>query len=108
LRTALPYSRPAKEVRNKFELRPNTVADYQIWNPPAEVQNKIRAHIENSHAARREAKPLLERAKRTVKIAIETDEPPTSNISARPAENCLLARQGTRALPRITGSPPAV
>ena len=58
----------------QIELRPDIIADYRIWNASSTIQKKIRSFVEQSHATRREAKQLLERAKRAVEIAIEESE----------------------------------
>lgn len=58
----------------QIELRPDLVADYRIWKAPMAIQRRVRDCIEKSHAARGEAKTLLDRAKRAVEIAIETGE----------------------------------
>lgn len=58
----------------QIELRRDVVADYRIWNAPGQLQKKVRAHIEQSHSKRREARLLLERVKRAVEIAIEESE----------------------------------
>lgn len=58
----------------QIELRPEVVEDYRIWNAPPEIQQAIRRQIEKAHVARRQAKRLLEAAKRAVEIAIENSE----------------------------------
>ena len=54
---------PAKSLRNI--IVPNILPD---------IQNTIAELIQQSHAARREAKAILEKTKRAVEIAIEKDE----------------------------------
>jgi type I restriction enzyme S subunit len=54
---------PAKSLRNVI-----------VPNIPPKKQNEIAQLVEKSHAARREAKALLEKAKRAVEIAIEEGE----------------------------------
>jgi hypothetical protein len=58
----------------QIELRPDVVEDYRVWKAPTEIQQEIRAKVEQSHLARRQAKQLLEAAKRAVEIAIEDSE----------------------------------
>jgi len=54
---------PAKSLRNII-----------VPNIPPEKRDEIAQLVEKSHAARREAKTLLEKAKRAVEIAIEENE----------------------------------
>lgn len=54
---------PAKSLRNII-----------VPNIPSEKRDEIAQLVEKSHAARREAKALLEKAKRAVEIAIEEGE----------------------------------
>jgi type I restriction enzyme S subunit len=54
---------PAKSLKNII-----------VPNIPPEKQDEISAFVQQSHAARREAKTLLEKAKRAVEIAIEEGE----------------------------------
>lgn len=54
---------PAKSLRNII-----------VPNIPPEKRDEIAQLVEKSHAARREAKALLEKAKRAVEIAIEDNE----------------------------------
>jgi len=54
---------PAKSLRNII-----------VPNIPPQKRDKIAQLVEKSHAARREAKALLEKAKRAVEIAIEESE----------------------------------
>jgi len=54
---------PAKSLRNII-----------VPNIPPEKRDEISQLVEKSHAARREAKALLEKAKRAVEIAIEENE----------------------------------
>lgn len=54
---------PAKSLRNII-----------VPNIPPEKRDEIAQLVEKSHAARREAKALLEKAKRAVEIAIEEGE----------------------------------
>lgn len=58
----------------QIELRPETIADYRIWNAPPEIQQQIHTLVEQSHTARRQATMLLHKAKRAVEIAIEDSE----------------------------------
>jgi hypothetical protein len=58
----------------QIELRPDVIADYRIWKAPPEVQQQIRSLIGQSHTSRKQAKRLLENAKRAVEIAIEASE----------------------------------
>ena len=58
----------------QIELRADVVADYLIWDAPSTLQKQIRANVEAAHTARRQAKQLLEAAKRAVEIAIEEGE----------------------------------
>ena len=54
---------PAKALRNII-----------VPNIPPQKRDEIAQLVEKSHAARREAKALLEKAKRAVEIAIEESE----------------------------------
>jgi len=54
---------PAKSLKNII-----------VPNIQQEIQDAISALVQQSHAARREAKTLLEKAKRAVEIAIEEGE----------------------------------
>jgi type I restriction enzyme M protein len=58
----------------QIELRPDVIADYLVWHAPDETQRAIRTSIERAHSARREARTLLEQAKRAVELAIEQSE----------------------------------
>ncbi len=54
--------------------KPSEVRKTLIPRLPDERENEIAALVQQSHAARREAKALLEKAKRAVEIAIEEGE----------------------------------
>lgn len=58
----------------QIELRPDSIENYRVWNAPPKIQVEIRSQIEQSHMVRRQAKQLLEAAKRAVEIAIEDSE----------------------------------
>jgi type I restriction enzyme M protein len=55
-------------------LYPNEISQFQIWDAPKSVQQKIRSKVEASHQKREQSKQLLEIAKTGVERAIETDE----------------------------------
>ncbi|WP_292851108.1 hypothetical protein [Nostoc sp. NMS8] len=63
-----------KGSSGQIELYPNEIAQFQIWDAPDSVQQKIRSKIEVSHQKREQSKQLLEIAKTGVERAIETDE----------------------------------
>lgn len=58
----------------QIELRPDVIADYLVWDAPAEIQAEVRRNIETAYQARRQSKQLLETAKRAVEVAIEDGE----------------------------------
>lgn len=63
-----------KGSSGQIELYPADIESFAVWQAPAKIQQAIRQHIDSAHAARREARELLERAKRAVEIAIEQNE----------------------------------
>jgi len=63
-----------KGSSGQIELYPSEIREFRIWRASNDVQAEIRACIEYAHTARREAKALLDRAKRAVEIAIEESE----------------------------------
>ncbi len=63
-----------KGSSGQIELYPNEIAQFQIWNAPESIQQKIRSKVEASHQKREQSKQLLEIAKTGVERAIETDE----------------------------------
>lgn len=54
----------------QIELRPETIARYTIWKAPYDLQQEIRALVEQSHEVRKEARQLLDEAKRRVEQMI--------------------------------------
>lgn len=63
-----------KGSSGQIELYPNEIAQFQVWDAPDSVQQKIRSKVEVSHQKREQSKQLLEIAKTGVERAIETDE----------------------------------
>jgi hypothetical protein len=63
-----------KGSSGQIELYPSEIAQFQIWNAPESVQQKIRSKVEASHQKREQSKQLLEIAKTGVEQAIETNE----------------------------------
>lgn len=63
-----------KGSSGQIELYPNEIAQFQIWEAPDSIQQKIRSKVETSHQKREQSKQLLEIAKTGVELAIETDE----------------------------------
>ena len=63
-----------KGSSGQIELYPNEIAQFQIWEAPDSIQQKIRSKVETSHQKREQSKQLLEIAKTGVEQAIETDE----------------------------------
>ena len=63
-----------KGSSGQIELYPNEIAQFQIWEAPDSVQQKIKGKVEASHQKREQSKQLLEIAKTGVERAIETDE----------------------------------
>jgi type I restriction enzyme M protein len=63
-----------KGSSGQIELYPNELAQFQIWEAPDSIQQKIRNKVEASHQKREQSKQLLEIAKTGVERAIETDE----------------------------------
>lgn len=58
----------------QIELRIESVENFVVWDAPSTLQQQIRETIEAAHTARRQAKRLLEAAKRAVEVAIEEGE----------------------------------
>ena len=50
----------------QIELRSELIEDYIVWKPDEALQHRIRKLVEDAHKARREAKRLLEEARRRV------------------------------------------
>jgi len=50
----------------QIELRSELIEDYTVWKPDQTLQRRIRGLVEEAHIARKEAKRLLEEAKRRV------------------------------------------
>jgi type I restriction enzyme M protein len=63
-----------KGSSGQIELYPNEIGQFQVWDAPKSVQQKIRSKVEASHQKREQSKQLLEIAKTGVERAIETDE----------------------------------
>ena len=63
-----------KGSSGQIELYPSEIAQFQVWDAPDSVQQKIRSKVEVSHQKREQSKQLLEIAKTGVERAIETDE----------------------------------
>ncbi|MDZ7955030.1 hypothetical protein [Nostoc sp. DedQUE09] len=57
-----------------IRVYPGDIAQFQVWDAPDSVQQKIRSKVEVSHQKREQSKQLLEIAKTGVERAIETDE----------------------------------
>jgi type I restriction enzyme M protein len=57
-----------------IRVYPNDIAQFQIWEAPDSIQQKIRSKVEASHQKREQSKQLLEIAKTGVERAIETNE----------------------------------
>ena len=63
-----------KGSSGQIELYPSDIKEFRIWLAPPKIQQKICQHIRAAHAARHQARDLLERAKRAVEVAIEEGE----------------------------------
>jgi type I restriction enzyme M protein len=63
-----------KGSSGQIELYPNEITQFQIWEAPDSIQQKIRSKVETSHQKREQSKQLLEIAKTGVEQAIEADE----------------------------------
>lgn len=63
-----------KGSSGQIELYPSDIEAFSIWKAPVKTQQTIHQNINAAHAARREARALLERAKRAVEVAIEEGE----------------------------------
>jgi restriction endonuclease S subunit len=63
-----------KGSSGQIELYPSDIEAFSIWKAPTEIQEMIHQNVDAAHATRREARALLERAKRAVEVAIEKDE----------------------------------
>lgn len=72
----------------QIELYPNDIAEFRVWLAPLEVQTRIRCFVEQSFVQKQRANQLLEAAKRTVEIAIETDEETALDFLSQTNEVC--------------------
>lgn len=58
----------------QIELYPDDISRFIVWIAPDDIQQSIRKAVENAFAAQRQARNLLDLAKRAVEIAIEENE----------------------------------
>jgi type I restriction enzyme M protein len=63
-----------KGSSGQIELYPSDIEAFSIWKAPTKTQQTIHQNVDAAHAARREARALLERAKCAVEVAIEESE----------------------------------
>lgn len=60
-----------KGSSGQIELYPGEIKEFRIWLAPAEIQQQIKAHLEQAYKSRQQAQALLAKARRAVEVAIE-------------------------------------
>lgn len=63
-----------KGSSGQIELYPGDIKEFRIWRAPQQIQQQIKANLDQAHAARQQAQALLAKAKRAVEVAIEEGE----------------------------------